>query len=395
MKKSSKIFTLFGMDIRLHYSWYFVFILIAWSLAVSVFPAYCAGKLGEMPDCTGITSFHFWGMGLSSALLLFLSVLLHELSHSLVAKAKKIKVESITLFFFGGVAAIEEEEMKPSSELQMALAGPAFSLLLAGVFYLINLLNGNVIINAITFYLYQLNFILALFNLVPGYPLDGGRAFRAVLHWYYHDLRKATYLAALVGKFFAGVLVVLGLLGFLGLAAGTGGLWFIFLGVFLYLIAGASYEQVVIREVLSRVPVRELLRKEYSALSPEMKFTDFVRTYQSSGEDAFVVQDGKFIGLLDIKNVEMKSRGSQTSLRLKQIARPLAQVKGLQAGDNTYTAFRRFAEEGLELLPVFAGKKIVGFVSRQTVLHRLNWELKYGFFLKERRKRGQKGEIKN
>src|SRR3989344_5217711 len=166
MRGTTKLFRIFGIDVQLHFSWWLIFIFLSWSLSASFFPSY-------FPDQQTST---YWIMGVLSALLLFASVLLHELSHSLVAKAKKIKVESITLFFFGGVASIDDEDLKPSTEFLMAVAGPLFSLFLFGVFYLVYALNGNTFWTAISFYLYQLNLILAIFNLVPGYPLDGGRA---------------------------------------------------------------------------------------------------------------------------------------------------------------------------------------------------------------------------
>ncbi len=145
MVKTLKIMKIFGIDVRLHYSWWFIFLLLTWSLATTYFPEF-------YKDASTLT---YWLMGLSAAVLLFLSVLLHELSHSLVARARNIKVESITLFFFGGVAGITKEDMKPSSEFLMAIAGPLFSLVLGIIFLLINLSNGNGIISAITQYLYQ------------------------------------------------------------------------------------------------------------------------------------------------------------------------------------------------------------------------------------------------
>src|SRR3989344_4445971 len=205
MRGAMKLFRIFGIDVQLHFSWWFVFALLAWSLSSSFFPQYFPGFENKT----------YWFMGIISVLLLFLSVLLHELSHSLVAKAKKIKVDSITLFFFGGVASIDDEDIKPSAEFLMSIAGPLFSLLLFGIFYLIYSLNGNIFWTAITFYLYQLNLILAIFNLVPGYPLDGGRAFRAILHAYYKDLSKATRIAARGGKLFAAVLIFMGIVGLL------------------------------------------------------------------------------------------------------------------------------------------------------------------------------------
>src|SRR3989344_9166943 len=234
-----KLGKVFGITVQLHVSWWFVLVLLSWSLATTYFPQYYAGT--QMS----------WLMGILAAVLLFVSVLLHELSHSLVARAKKIKVETITLFFFGGVAGIRDEEMKPSTEFLMAIAGPLFSLVLAGFFFLLSGLHQWW--TPLASYLYQLNLILAVFNLIPGFLLDGGRAFRALLYGYYNDILKATRIAAMVGKIFAGLLMGV---GFLGLLTGTGqGLWFIFLGGFLYFLAGASYSQVRVREALRTIPL--------------------------------------------------------------------------------------------------------------------------------------------
>lgn len=373
MKPSPTLFRLFGINIKLHFSWWFIFILLAWSLSGSYFPE-------VLPEYTVIT---YWIMGIIAAVLLFLSVLLHELSHSLVAKAKKIKVESITLFFFGGVAGISDEDMKPSVELQMALAGPFFSLFLGGIFYAITALNGNVIITAITSYLSQLNFTLAIFNLLPGFPLDGGRAFRAILYWHYKDLRKATYIASMGGKFLAGVLVFLGIFG---MVSGAGnGLWFILLGGFLYFLAGMSYEQVIIKQVLSAVPVSKIMNKKFPVLPAEMKFADFVRKYSSAEQDAFVVKSKNFVGILDIQQV-----GVPAPLRdvtsLEQVAITLSSIKTLTSKDTAYTAFKYFNEYNLGILPVMEKGKMKGVVTRRAVMQRLVWGMKYGITEKLRSK---------
>ncbi len=364
MLKATKVIKIFGIDVKLHFSWWFIFFLLTWSLASSFFPSFFPGY----------TTTTYWVMGVLSALLLFVSVLLHELSHSLVALYKGIKVKSITLFFFGGVAGIEEEDLRPGTEFMMAIAGPLFSLFLASVFYLIFKLNGNGILTAITFYLYQLNLILAIFNLVPGYPLDGGRAFRAILYAYYKDLRKATKIASFVGKIFAWFLIVMG--GF-GLVSGLGGgLWFILIGAFIYFIAKVSNEQVVVKEVLSKIAVKDLMVKKIPVIKSEMNFSLFVKRYLRADDDIFSV-DGK--GILDISRIQKISPKLQKTLKVKNVTLPLEKVRGLTVKDNAYTAFKAFSEQDLGVLPIKDRKKVIGYLKRSTVMRRLVWELKYKF----------------
>ncbi len=364
--RSSTLFRIFGIDIKLHFSWWFIFILLAWSLSGSYFPE-------VLPERTAIT---YWIMGLIAALLLFISVLLHELSHSLVATMKKIRVESITLFFFGGVAGISDEDMKPGTELQMALAGPLFSLLLGGIFSVITTINGNAIITAITSYLSQLNFTLAIFNLLPGFPLDGGRAFRAILYWYYKDLRKATYIASFGGKFLAGILFFVGIFGMIS-GAGNG-LWFILLGGFLYFLAGMSYEQVLVKQVLSAVPVSKIMNKKFPVLSAEMKFAAFVHRHSSKEPDAFIVRGKNFRGILDIQRMEVVPAALPNATSLEQLALPLSSIKTLTSRDTAYTAFKYFNEYNVGILPVMENGKLKGVVSRRAVMHQLMWGMKFG-----------------
>lgn len=317
-------------------------------------------------------------MGVVSVLLLFVSVLLHELSHSLVAKVRKIKVDSITLFFFGGVASIDDEDMKASSEFLMSLAGPLFSLLLFVIFYLIYALNGNSFWTAITYYLYQINLILALFNLVPGYPLDGGRAFRAILYNYYKDIKKATKVAVLGGRFFAIFLIVIGMINLFSGSGFGGGLWFVFLGGFLYFIAGVSYEQVVMKDALSQITVKDLLQKEYIMINPSLRFSEFLQKYQDSDEEVFLVKGTSFRGVLDLKNSAPVPAKMHKMLAVKQLATPLSEIGSLQRTDSAYAAFRKFSEHNIDLLPVMEKSKLLGFVTRKKVMHRLIWSLKYG-----------------
>ncbi len=366
MNSSWRIARIFGIDIKLHLTWWFVFVLVIWSLSSSFFPQFFPGY--------GAKTYIF--MGIMATILLFLSVLLHELSHCLVAKARRIRVESITLFFFGGVAGISDEDISPGSELLMALAGPIFSLLLAALFFGITLLTTSAIIVAISFYLYQLNLVLALFNLIPGFPLDGGRALRAILNAYYHDLKRATKIAVFGGKLFAGVLVFFGILQLWNQT--SSGLWLLLLGGFLYVMAGASYEQVLFKDVLNKIFVSELMSKKIISLKPTHKFSEFTQKYSNSEEEVFLVKDKNFSGILDARRIQKTSREAQERMTLKQLALPLNAVKGLQKEDTAYTAFKRFAEENMEILPVYQKSKIVGYLTRRVLMHRLIWSLKYG-----------------
>jgi len=366
MNSSWRIGRIFGIDIKLHLTWWFVFVLIIWSLSSSFFPEFFPGY--------DVKTYVI--MGIVATILLFLSVLLHELSHSVVAKSRNIKVESITLFFFGGVAGISDEDIPPASEFLMAIAGPLFSLVLKGIFFLLMTFSQNLFLVAISFYLYQLNFVLALFNLIPGFPLDGGRALRALLNWHYHDLRKATQIAVFGGKIFAGILIFFGIVQLW--AQTSTGLWLLFLGGFLYVIANASYEQVIFKEVLNKISVKELMTKKVNLLSPKMKFSDFTQKYSNSEQEVFIVKDKNFSGILDSRRIQKTSREAQERMILQQLALPLSAVRGLQETDNAYQAFKRFVEENLEILPVSKKEKISGYITRKVLTHRLIWSLKYG-----------------
>jgi Zn-dependent protease len=380
MRGATKIFRLFGIDIKLHYSWWFIFILLSWSLASSFFPHF-------FPDYDVKT---YWFMGVIAALLLFISVLLHELSHSLVARAKKIKVESITLFFFGGVAGIDSEDMKPSSEFQMAIAGPLFSLILAGIFYLIYVLNGNGVITAITFYLYQLNLILALFNLVPGFPLDGGRAFRAILYAHYKDLRKATRIAVGVGKFFAGFLIILGLIG---MFTDSGGLWFILIGVFLYFIAGISYDQVVLKQVLDKVMVDKIVDRNFKSVDAKMNLDDFVSKFSNNGDVIFVIRGNKYLGMLDLELMRPLNKKVQGKLKLRDVSIPFEKIESVKLNDTVYKAFQLLSKQNLNAIPVMKGKQLVGILTKQAIANKIFWEMK--FYGEGRTSKVRKITIKN
>ena len=196
-----------GIDIRAHYTWLFAFVLIAWSLAQGYFP----GAIAGLGDAT------YWILGVASALLLFGSVLLHELGHSVLASARGLRVESITLFIFGGVSNITKEPTTARDEFLIAAIGPVVSLVLAGLFWLVGqVVNAGTPIGALVGYLAFTNLLLALFNIVPGFPLDGGRVLRSILWGTTGSLPRATQIASYVGQAFAFVLIAWGISRLLG-----------------------------------------------------------------------------------------------------------------------------------------------------------------------------------
>lgn len=367
MRGSTKLFKIFGIDIKLHYSWWFVFILLSYALADGFFPHYYSG-LGTST---------YWVMGIVASLLLFVSVLLHELTHSLVAKARKLEVESITLFFFGGVASLPSEDMKPWTEFLMALAGPVFSIVLGLVFLLISKISMPVYLTAIASYLGSINLILAIFNLLPGYPLDGGRVFRALLMMHYKDIKKATWIAAKGGKFVGGLLAILGLMGIF--SGAWNGLWFVFLGGFLYFIAGLSYEQVVIKEVLMKIPLVKLVKGSYAYFAPNVGFDKVIKKFQTDGGENFIVKkDGKFLGIIDLRRIGRLDKKTWDKVLVRSVMIPADKIQTLGEKDNSYSALRKLAGQNLKVLPYVKKKKFVGVVFNKSLEHQLVMKLKYG-----------------
>jgi len=364
--QSMKLFRVHGIDIYLHPSWWLIFILLSYSLSSSFFPQNYPNQAPLM----------YWFMALLSAILLFTSVLLHELMHSLVARAHGINVESIMLFFFGGVASLPKEDMEPRTEIAMAASGPLFSLLLAGAVYLIHLQAIPLFFKAVTSYIWQLNLILAIFNMVPGYPLDGGRVFRALLMLYYKDLKKATRIASGFGKFFGGVLLFF---GFFAILVGTiQGLWFILIGAFIWFIAKSSYENVVLKDVLAKIPLSTVTDQKYISLSPHDSMGKVIDLYKKTDYGTFIVEKQKrLLGIVDIKKSPALSPALWNTIVVLDIMIPADKLQVPSQG-TAYDALKLMEEQHMGMLPVVVKGKIKGVVHRRRIEHVLALEMKYG-----------------
>jgi Zn-dependent protease len=348
--KSIKLGRILGIEIDLHYTWFFVFALLAWALSAEFFPHYFPG----------LTTAEYWVIGILSSVLLFVSVLIHELSHSVIAKRGNINVERITLFFFGGVAQISDENITPSREFKMAIAGPLISFVLAGFFYFLSQVPLHLYITAISFYLTRLNLILAIFNLVPGYPLDGGRALRAVLWAYYKDIKKATKYAASGGKIFG---IILATAGILGMFLGLGTLWFVLIGVFIYFLAGMGYEQVIIKEILSKISVKQVMIKSFVSVKPSTSIARLFSNYflRYSQNTFPVIEKNKLLGIVTTEVLKMVPKRQWLKVTAEHVMKPMK--TSLKEEDNAYKTLVRMSSKGIELLPVIKNNRLKGIVS--------------------------------
>jgi Zn-dependent protease len=297
--KQLKIFQLFGVDVKIDTSWIFIAVLVTWSLAFGIFPA-------QYPDLEPST---YWVMGFLGSFLLFFSIIFHEFAHTLVAMKYGISISSITLFVFGGVANMENEPETPRAELLMAIAGPVASLILGSGFLLITLLfeglHVSVMFYGVTYYLGLINIILAVFNMIPAFPLDGGRVFRSFLWNKYQDLEKATKKASKYGSGFGTFFMLAG--AFLLISGNiVGGLWWILIGVFLKNASFSSLKQVQLRKSLSGKTVSDFMVKDPITIPPDLNLKTFVEDclYRHHHKLYPVADKTGLLGIIEMKDVK-------------------------------------------------------------------------------------------
>jgi Zn-dependent protease len=291
---SLKIVTIMGIPIRIHFSWLIIFGLITWSLSTFYFPK-------AAPQLKGSS---YWISGVAAAFLLFVSVAVHELSHSFIAIRYGQSILSITLFIFGGVAQMKGEPAHPKAEFRMAIAGPLSSFLLSLIFFLSYRLVTGEIVKALFQYLSQLNLILGAFNLIPGFPMDGGRLVRAFIWNKTNDFFYATRRASQYGQKIALFFIIFGLFSlFMGF---TNGLWLMLIGWFLHTAAQASYQQASLQEILWSVKVKDVMVKDIITISPNITIDTVVDEYfLKYGYGGFPIMDnGKFLGIVTLKEIK-------------------------------------------------------------------------------------------
>ena len=293
-----KLFSVFGFEVKLDFSWVFIATLVVWSLATGYFPQALAGLSADT----------YWTMAVVATFGLFFSIVFHELAHSLVARIFGLKIKGITLFIFGGIAEMANEPKNPITELMMAIAGPLGSLVLAGGFYLVALFSGLVgagqPIEAVFAYLAFINMILAVFNMIPAFPMDGGRVLRAILWHYTGDMARATHIAARGGHFFGVGLIIMGIASAL-----TGnfisGIWMVLIGLFIQRAAASEDFRSDVHSVFGDQRVKDFMVRDPVSLDASVKIRDLVDEYfYQFYHDMFPVTDhDRLVGYVTVRDV--------------------------------------------------------------------------------------------
>jgi len=349
-----------GIQIGLDYSWFVIFALLTWMLAGSYFPA----------EFKGWPPFLYWVMGALTAIMFFVSVLLHELGHSVVALRYKIPVRSITLFLFGGVAEIGAEPPSAISEFFIACAGPLVSLILAVLFYTVQpLASGIEPLLGLTKFLAYINLALALFNLIPGYPLDGGRVFRAIVWAITGNMRRATLIAANTGRFFAFLFILAGVWQIMN-GGLTGGLWIAFIGWFLDNAASAQLQQVEVRDLLAGHKVSEVMSTHCASVPANLTLQDLVDEHiLGSGQHCFLVNRGDdTVGLITLQRIKEVPRPEWETTRAGEVMLPLEQSMSIDPDTGLWTALEKLDRDGVNQLPVIRDRHVIGMLGREDVI---------------------------
>jgi Zn-dependent protease/predicted transcriptional regulator len=382
MRTGFRIGRLFGIDVRIDWGLFLVFWLVTFNLGAGLFPRW-------HPEWNFLLT---WSVAVASAVLFFASVLAHELSHALVARAHGIPVRDITLLIFGGVTSLEREPPSPRSEFFMAVVGPLTSFAIGFVAWLIgSAFLGRAVdlvaspelalrklgpVATLLLWLGPINMMLGLFNLIPGFPLDGGRVLRATLWALLGDLRAATRYASGVGRVVGWLFIFVGVSMMFGLRfplLGGGfinGLWIAFIGWFLNNAAMASYQQVVVRDVLQGVPVAAVMRTETPTVDPNLSVEALVERYfMGTDQRAFPVVVGEqLVGIVCLQDLRRVPREQWVEARVHQIMTPASELTVATPGEQTSEALQKLSVRDVEQIPVVEGGRLRGVLRRRDIL---------------------------
>lgn len=386
MRKGIRIGRIFGIDIRIDWSWLIIFLLVTWNLGT---------MFGELHGDWRTTL--QWGIAVIAALLFFASVLAHELAHSLVAKARGVPVRSITLFMFGGVSNIQREPDNPGGEFLMAILGPLTSIVIGFILVSIagvsgglsaTLQNPSEVIGQLNpattllLWLGSINMTLGVFNLIPGFPLDGGRVLRSILWSLTDDLRRATRWASWVGQGIAWAMIISGISMAFGAQVpffGSGlsnGLWLIFIGWFLNGASARSYQKVVVQDILEGVPVRRMMRTDPPTVSPDIPVSSLVHQHVMRRDDhAFpVLESGRVVGIVTLDDVRAVNRDEWDRVAVQNIMTPIDELAAVETNSDAAEAMKMLSGRDVRQLPVLRDGQLAGVLRRRDIIQWLHLE---------------------
>jgi len=380
LRGSFRIGKIAGIELGIHYSWIFAFIIFAFLFARMTFPA-------AYPEWDLAT---YWIVGFVVTVFLFLSVLVHEYCHSLVARKMGMKVDSIVLFIFGGVSNLESEPETPKIEFLMSGAGPASSLVLSGIFWGVSyLLSLNTAISepviAAIGYIGWINLILAIFNIIPGFPLDGGRVLRSIIWGATNNLQKATLIAGNVGRAFGWAMILFGVANFFGFSIGgfqgsfVNGIWFVFIGWFLTSAADNAIKEQTFQQQLTGVRVKDVMDHNPECVNPAASIENIVHeSFIQRGRRALpVCRDNTLLGIITLADVKRVPQDQWINTPVQEVMTRVPVLTVSEDSDLT-DALKILAKNELNQIPVVDDGHIVGLLSRSDVLRYLQTRQELG-----------------
>lgn len=353
-----RIGRILGISVYLHSSWFIIFALISYSLATQFTAQHPAWRPAQ-----------HWTLGILASVLFFVSVLVHELGHSIVALRYRLPVHSITLFVFGGLSEIGREPENAMQEFAIAAAGPLTSFLLAGLFFAASRLTATSEMGGALFgWLAEMNFILAVFNLAPGFPLDGGRIFRAIAWGVTKNFNRATRLAAHAGQWVAYAMIAWGIL--LAVRGDVvGGIWLAFIGWFLLSAARESLTHINMRGSLDGLRASDVMLTDVPVVSGSMTLEEYAQEVVRTGRRFHIVTvSGQMAGVISLNAVQKMSRGEWPVTSVQAVMQPWGRIHWASPGDPAVAVLNRMQEEGISLMPVMNGSQWVGMITRDSIL---------------------------
>jgi Zn-dependent protease/predicted transcriptional regulator len=362
-QKKFTLFKLLGFTVSIDASWGIILFLVIWSLAKGLFPYFYEGLSAEA----------YWLMGLVGAIGLFASIVIHEFSHSIVARKYGLAIRGITLFIFGGVAEMEEEPPNARAEFMMAIAGPIASMLLALFFALAYLAAERygwpIHVAGVLAYLSGINMLLAAFNMVPAYPTDGGRVLRSILWGIKGDIYEATKSASRISIVFSIMIIFF---GFLNLIRGNliGGIWWVLIGTFLFNAANASYQRLMMDRSFKGKTVRNFMNTDPVTVPPQITLQEFVEgyVYRHHYKMFPIAEEGMLLGIITTRTLKNVPHEKWRSTRVAELLEPIGEENTISPSAGLKEALSKMSRAGLSRLLVTEKKEMVGVVTLKDLL---------------------------